>query len=101
MESYEKLVRDNIPEILDKKAVPYEKRIASPEEYKTELIKKLGEEVQEFLDASGDVDELADVIEVVEALKKLPEYQSVEEVRTKKREERGGFDARIIVKGEK
>ena len=69
MESYEKLVRDNIPEILDKKAVPYEKRIASPEEYRRELIKKLGEEVQEFLEASGDMGELADVIEVVEALK--------------------------------
>jgi hypothetical protein len=32
MEKYNKLVRDRIPEILDGKGVPYEKRVASPEE---------------------------------------------------------------------
>lgn len=46
MTSYNKLVRDKIPEILDKKGISYEKRIASLEEYKSELIKKLGEEVE-------------------------------------------------------
>lgn len=100
METYNKLVRDKIPEILDKKGVSYEKRIASPEEYKVELIKKLGEEIQEFSEA-GDMEELADVVEVVEALKKLPEYADVEAIRQKKREERGGFDEKIILKGQK
>lgn len=100
MENYNKLVRDKIPEILDKKGVSYEKRIASQEEYKVELIKKLGEEIQEFSEA-GDVEELADVIEVVEALKRLPEYNNVEVVRQKKREERGSFDEKIILKGQK
>ena len=99
-ESYNKLVRDRIPEILDAKNVPYEKRIATPEEYKAELIKKLGEEIKEFIEA-GDAEELADVLEVIEALKKLPDYQETEELRKKKREERGGFDERIILKGEK
>ena len=64
MESYHKLVRDKIPEILDGKGVSYEKRTASPEEYKAELIKKLDEEIQEFAEA-GDPEELADVVEVV------------------------------------
>lgn len=100
MESYNKLVRDKIPEILDAKGVPYEKRVASPEEYKAELIKKLSEEVKEFAGALS-VEELADVIEVVEALKKLPEYSDVESIRIKKREERGAFEQRIILKGEK
>ena len=100
MESYNKLVRDKIPEILDVKGVPYEKRFASPEEYKAELIKKLSEEVKEFREALS-VEELADVIEVVEALKKLPEYSDVESIRIKKREERGAFEQRIILKGEK
>ena len=99
-ESYNKLVRDKIPEILDAKGVPYEKRIASPEEYKAELIKKLGEETREFFDAQ-DINELADVIEVVEALKKLPEYSDVERVRQQKREERGGFEEKIILRGNK
>ena len=100
MEKYNKLVRDKIPYILDKKGTLYEKRIATPEEYKTELIKKLEEETREFSEA-GSSEELADVIEVIEALKKLPEYANVEELRKKKAEERGTFSQRIILKGEK
>jgi len=98
MKNYNKLVRDKIPEILDAKGVLYEKRIASQEEYKTELIKKLNEEVQEFLEA-GDPEELADVIEVVETLKKFSEYADVEDIRQKKKEEKGGFEKKIILKG--
>ncbi len=86
--------------MLDEKGISYEKRIASAEEYKAELIKKLGEEIQEFSEA-GDPEELADIIEVVEALKKLPEYFEVEKIRQKKREERGAFDEKIILKGQK
>ncbi len=100
MENYNKLVRDKIPEILDQKGVVYEKRIASPEEYKQELIKKLREELEEF-EQAGDIEELADVLEVIEALKQLPEYQDVENVRIQKKEERGGFEGGIILKGEK
>jgi predicted house-cleaning noncanonical NTP pyrophosphatase (MazG superfamily) len=100
MEKYNKLVRDKIPDILDKKGISYEKRIASPEEYKTELIKKLKEEVDEFIEAKSS-EELADVIEVVEAIKKLSEYKNAEELRKKKAEDRGAFDQRIILKGEK
>ncbi len=100
MKTYEKLVRDGIPAILDKKGIPYEKRIASDAEYRTELIKKLVEEAAEFAE-QGDPEELADVLEVIEALRKLPEYVDAETLRLVKREERGGFDERIILKGEK
>ena len=100
MKSYRKLVRDKIPEILDTKGIPYEKSIASPKEYKEGLIKKLTEEASEFAEA-GSPEELADVLEVVEALRKLPEYYDVEKIRLKKLEERGGFEERIILKGEK
>ncbi len=100
MKIYNKLVRDKIPEILERKGVSYEKRIASPEEYKEELVKKLVEEVGEFTEA-GDPEELADVLEVIEALRKLPEYDKIENLRLQKREERGGFDEKIILRGEK
>ena len=100
MASYEKLVRDNIPNVLDEKGISYEKRIATPEEYKTELIKKLVEEANEFAEA-GDPEELADVLEVVNALRELSEYENVEEIRESKRAEKGGFKDRIILKGEK
>jgi predicted house-cleaning noncanonical NTP pyrophosphatase (MazG superfamily) len=100
MGNYNKLVRDKIPEILDGKGVVYEKRIATKAEYKIELIKKLHEEVQEFLHDES-VEELADVLEVIESLKKFSEYEYVEQVRLQKKEERGGFDERIILKGKK
>ena len=51
--------------------------------------------------AAGDPEELANVLEVIEALKKLPEYTNVDEFKTRKREEKGGFESRIILKGEK
>ena len=70
------------------------------QEYKEELIKKLIEESSEFAEAKTE-EELADVLEVVLALKNLPEYSNVDEVRKKKVEERGAFDERIILKGEK
>jgi len=100
MAKYNKLVRDKIPEMLDNKGISYEKRIASDDEYKIELIKKLDEEVKEFLE-ENITEELADIIEVVEALKRLPEYRDVEEVRIQKLKDRGGFDKKIILKGEK
>ncbi|MDD3531058.1 MAG: nucleoside triphosphate pyrophosphohydrolase [Candidatus Pacebacteria bacterium] len=100
MESYRKLVRDKIPEILDKKGVPYEQRTASGEEYRMELVKKLAEEAGEFNEA-GAPEELADVLEVIDALLALPEYANVRELQRIKRAERGGFDAKIILKGEK
>jgi predicted house-cleaning noncanonical NTP pyrophosphatase (MazG superfamily) len=100
MESYNKLVRDKIPEQLDGKGVAYEKRIASPEEYKAELIKKLQEEAVEFAEA-GSPEELADILEVIDALRKLPEYKNVSEIQAIKRAERGAFDDKIILKGEK
>ena len=94
--TYNKLVRDKIPEYLDEKGISYEKRIATEKEYKEELIKKLDEEIKEFSE-KGDAEELADVMEVIETLKKLPEYEGVEEIRVKKLEARGGFEQRIIL----
>lgn len=89
-----------IPEILDKKGVKYEKRIAGDDEYKSELVKKLEEEVVEFK-KDLSVEELADVLEVLDALKKIPDYANVEDVRFTKKEEKGGFDKRYILSGEK
>lgn len=98
--SYNKLVRDKIPELLDSKGVFYEKRIAGKEEYKQELFKKLKEEFEEFWEEKN-TEELADIIEVVNAIKKLPEFKDVEKLRLKKLKERGGFRKKIILKGEK
>lgn len=100
MEKYNKLVRDKIPEFLDSKNISYEKRIANTEEYKKELVKKLDEEIKEFTE-SKNTEELADIMEVIDALKKLPEFANVDSVKNKKLEERGGFEKMIILKGRK
>lgn len=97
---YNKLVRDKIPQYLDSKGIKYEKRVADDQEYILELYKKLNEEVDEF-NKDRNAEELADIIEVIEAIKKLPEFTSVEEVRLKKLREKGGFESKIILKGEK
>lgn len=100
MEKYTKLVRDKIPEILDEKGISYQKEIATGEELKDWLIKKLEEEIAEFKEAKN-VEELADVLEVIRALEKLPEFSDLENVRQKKADERGGFEKGIILTGEK
>ncbi len=98
MKTYNKLVRDKMPEVLDKIGAKYTERIASDTEYKAELIKKLVEEAKEFAEA-GEPMELADVMEVVAAIRKLPRYKDVEKLRKKKLQERGGFTKKLILKG--
>ncbi len=98
--SYNKLVRDKIPQILDKKGVTYRMRVAGDREYRKELVRKLVEEVREFK-KDLSIEELADVLEVIKAIKNLPEYVNVEAVRKIKNAERGRFKKRLILSGEK
>jgi predicted house-cleaning noncanonical NTP pyrophosphatase (MazG superfamily) len=92
-----KLVRDKIPEIIAKNegAVP-EFRVLGDAEYAEGLRDKLVEEVGEYL-ASGEVEELADILEVVYALAARDGLSPVdlERVRAEKRDARGGFDGRV------
>lgn len=63
-----KVVRDKIPQYLpeDETGVEY-RPIDDRETFEKELMKKLGEEVAEYL-ISGDITELADVVAVAEAI---------------------------------
>jgi len=101
-----KLVRDKIPEILEKKGIKGEIRILDNDsEFLSALCNKLLEEVNEFIDVSSDTndvrikEELADVLEVINTICKLKKYDfnSIEQIRGKKRLERGGFDKRIFI----
>ena len=69
MKTYNKLVRDKIPEIIEKDNKKCEIKILNDEEYKKALSLKLVEEANEFLE-SNNIDELADVLEVIDAIKK-------------------------------
>ncbi|KEO84710.1 nucleoside triphosphate pyrophosphohydrolase [Tumebacillus flagellatus] len=98
MATYNKLVRDLIPAIIEKSGKKPVYRTLEENEYQQELRTKLQEEVQEYLEARN-VEELADVMEVLFALAKVHDAseEQLMEVRKKKLEERGGFGGRYYL----
>jgi predicted house-cleaning noncanonical NTP pyrophosphatase (MazG superfamily) len=89
---YDKLVRDRIPEIIRSKGEVPVMHIAPDEEYRARLAEKLREEVAELLDPDANLcDELADVLEVLEALRVLHglSEEEVQARKTQKRNDRG------------
>lgn len=95
---YHKLVRDGIPDIIRKNGDKPIFHIASDREYVAKLKDKLEEEVAEFR-KSLDVEELADVLEVVYALGARLGYtmRDIERIRMRKAKDRGGFAEGIIL----
>ena len=98
MKTFDKLVRDRIPEIILKNGETPTVRILCDEEYEIELNKKLREEVNEYL-SSGNIEELADIEEVLRALVSLKNvsYEDFDNMRKKKCEERGAFNDRVFL----
>lgn len=95
---YNKLVRDRIPEIIEKKGGSCRTRILSDEEYVTALDIKLGEELAEYL-AAHDAEELADLLEVIYACAALQSLSpaDLEQIRAEKAAKRGGFAEKILL----
>lgn len=96
---YNKLIRDKIPEIIEKSGKRPITEILDDEAYKKHLDIKLGEELQEYLN-DDNINELADLVEVVYAILKYKgiEPDDFERIRKKKAEERGSFDKRLLLK---
>ena len=95
---YNKLVRDGIPEIIAAQGEKPIIRVMDDKEYIISLEKKLDEEVAEYHE-SKEIEELADVLEVLYALCEAKGH-SVDElikVYEKKHIERGGFSKRIFL----
>lgn len=100
--SFEKLVRDKIPEIIEgKEQIPII-RILDEEEYRLELNKKLQEEVNEYLE-DNNIEELADIVEVVYGILNSMNItrEEFEIIRKNKADERGGFENRIYLESVK
>ena len=98
---YNKLVRDNIPDIIKSKGEIPVTRVLSCDEYKTELERKLKEEYEEVIAAKGRdrLYELADMIEVIKYLA-TAENSDLEEVlrlAKEKSAQRGAFDRKIFL----
>lgn len=95
---YNKLVRDRIPEIIAAQGEKPMIRVMDDKEYRISLEKKLDEEVAEY-HASKELEELADILEVVYALCSAQGHSVDELMRIyeKKHIERGGFSKRIFL----
>lgn len=98
MKIYNKLVRDRIPDIIGADGKRCSAYILSDEEYIKELDKKLNEEVAEY-QTDKNPEELADILEVIRAICLARGYSlsDLEEMRSKKAAERGGFSGKIFL----
>jgi len=96
--NHNKLVRDNIPDIIKADGrTPVVRRLTNCE-YINALHKKLLEEVNEYLD-NNSIEELADILEVVSAIAKANGYsdEDLEKCRENKRLQNGGFEKRLFL----
>ena len=95
---YEKLVRDGIPGIIRGRGERPVVRILEDGEYTVRLEEKLDEEVREY-HAGKNLEELADILEVVFALAENLGHSREElmEACREKREKRGGFQGKIFL----
>ena len=95
---HNKLVRDKIPEIIEKAGKTAYTHILSEEDYMTELDKKLNEECSEY-QADKNIEELADMLEVMYAIAEARGWSvsELEAVRKSKAEKRGGFKEKIYL----
>lgn len=98
MVRYEKAVRDRIPPIIEADGKSCEVVTLEPAAFLPILEAKLQEELDEY-QASKDLGELADLLEVIYAIGKLRGVSQgdLERIRITKRAERGGFDERLFL----
>ena len=96
--TYNKLVRDKIPEIIEADGKNCEPEILSDEDYLKALDAKLDEELAEY-HKDQNVEELADLLEVIYACAVARGYskEELEMTRIRKAEKRGGFKKKLLL----
>lgn len=99
IKTYNKLVRDRIPDIIESNGGSCEIVSLDRQDYILALDEKLKEELTEFQE-SRDAEELADMLEVIFAMAKAQGYSwlDVVGIQREKREKRGGFDRGVFLK---
>lgn len=99
---YNKLVRDNIPDIIRRDNAEAITRILNDDEYWEYLLKKDSEELEEVREATSLDErkkELADKLEVIRAMANYNGF-SISDIISeadKKRQRNGGFEKRILL----
>ena len=98
MKKHNKAIRDKIPEIIADSGKKYNLKQLDDEPFLAELEKKLIEEVNEYAE-SKDVEELADLVEVIYRISELKGVNSdeLDKIRKDKAEKRGKFDSNLFL----
>ena len=96
--TYNKLVRDRIPEIIESSGSTCKTEILSDEKYLKMLDAKLDEELAEY-HKDQNLEELADMLEVIYAAALARGYtlEELESLRAQKAKKRGGFEKKIFL----
>ena len=98
MKIYNKLIRDNIPQIIEQSGKTCKTRVLTDDEYVTQLNAKLVEELAEY-QHSGEVEELADIVEVALALAQAKGVSRAkfDAIRTEKALKNGAFTQKLFL----
>lgn len=95
---HEKLVRDLIPQLIEEGGDEAITQVLSEDELRSALRDKLKTCIDDYLE-SEDTEELADMLEIIRTLVQFHaiSYDELEELREKKLEEYGSYDARLYL----
>jgi predicted house-cleaning noncanonical NTP pyrophosphatase (MazG superfamily) len=95
---YHKLIRDKIPEIIERTGKTCKTEILSDDNYLALLDEKLGEELAEYQE-SKSLEELADLLEVMETVVVARGYswEQLLRVKAEKKAARGGFEDKLLL----
>ena len=97
--SYRKLIRDKIPEIIERSGKICRTEILDDADYLKLLDEKLTEELSEYQE-SKSLEELADLLEVMEAVVTARGYswEQLQTVKAEKKAARGGFAEKLLLR---
>ena len=100
--AHNKLIRDNIPAIISKAGKQYKIHELNEHQYQEELKKKLVEEAREVVGANNKneiIEELADVLEIYEALLKTYglDEEDIKFIKEAKAKKNGRFDKKLFL----
>ena len=97
--TYNKLVRDRIPEIIEGSRKSCVVELLDDDDYLRALDAKLDEELAEY-HREQNIEELADLMEVIHAAAVARGYtvEELEQVRAEKAAKRGGFEKKLFLR---
>lgn len=102
MPTYNKLVRDLIPEMIQNNGKTANFRILNEDEYIVELNKKMHEELSEYETATTTMNIAEELSDLLELIHSAADYYGlsaadIEKIRSEKAKSRGSFERRIFL----